>query len=41
MNNDLKLILKLTLERLQLNPYSSIKVHLATQALSESESVTL
>ena len=38
MNNGFKLILKLTLEHVQLNPYSIMKVHLATQVLSESVS---
>ena len=38
MNNGLKLIPKLTLEHVQLNPYSIMKVHLATQVLSESVS---
>ena len=38
MNNSLKLIAILTLERVQLNPYSIMKVHLATQLLSESVS---
>ena len=38
MNNGLKLISKLTLEYVQLNPYSNRKVHLATQVLSESVS---
>ena len=41
MNNGLKLIPKLTLEHVQLNPYSIMKVHLATQVLSESVSNTL
>ena len=38
MNNGLKLIPKLTLEYVQLNAYSNMKVHLATQVLSESVS---
>ena len=38
MNNGLKLIPKLTLEHVQLNPYSIMKVHLATQVLSETVS---
>ena len=38
MNNSLKLIAILTLEHVQLNPYSIMKVHLATQLLSESVS---
>ena len=36
--NGLKLIGKLTLEHVQLNPYSIMKVHLVTQVLSESVS---
>ena len=35
INNGLKLIPKLTLEHVQLNPYSIMKVHSATQVLSE------
>ena len=35
MNNGLKLISKLALEHVQLNPYSIMQVHLATQVLSE------
>ena len=38
MNNSLKLIAILTLEHVQLNPYSIMKVHLATQLFSESVS---
>ena len=38
MNNGLKLIPKLTLEHVQLYPYSIMKIHLATQVLSESVS---
>ena len=38
MNNGLKLIPKLTLEHVQLNPCSIMKVRLATQVLSESVS---
>ena len=38
MNNSLKLLPKLTLEHVQLNPYSIMKVHLATQVLRESVS---
>ena len=38
MNNGLKLIPKLTLEHVQLNPYSIRKVHLAIQVLSENVS---
>ena len=38
MNNGLKLIPKLTLKHVQLNPYSIMKVHLATQVPSESVS---
>ena len=39
MNNGLKLIPKLTLEHV--HPYSIMKVHLATQVLSESVSNVL
>ena len=38
MNNGLKLIPKLTLEHVQLNSCSIMKVHLARQVLSESVS---
>ena len=38
MNNGLKLIPKLTLEHVQINPYSIMKVHLATQVSSGSVS---
>ena len=41
MNNSLKLIPKLTLEHVQLNPYSIMKVHLAIQVLSENVSYIL
>ena len=41
MNNGLKLIPKLTLEHVQLNPYSIRKVHLAIQVLSENVSCIL
>ena len=38
MNNVLKLILKLALEHVQLNPYSIMKIHLVTQVIIESVS---
>ena len=36
MNSGLKLLPKLTLEHVQLNPFSEMRVRLATQVLSQS-----